>query len=143
MGTLGKILSAPFGDLFKNVTEVIDNLNTSGEEKLEAQRKLLELERGFQVKIAEIDATNAKTAAEVIIAETKSESWAARNWRPITMLTFTYIIAHNYIFAPMFSLTVLSIPTDLWELLKIGMGGYVLGRTAEKIVPQVATAIKK
>jgi hypothetical protein len=103
----------------------------------------LELERGFQVKIAEIDATNAKTAAEVIIAETKSESWAARNWRPITMLTFTYIIAHNYIFAPMFSLTVLSIPTDLWELLKIGMGGYVLGRTAEKIVPQVATAIKK
>jgi hypothetical protein len=141
MNPLAKLLSSPIGDLINSVGGVIDKFVTTDAEKLEAQRKLMELERNFQVQIAQIDANNAKTASEVIIAETKSESWAARNWRPVTMLTFTYIIAHNYVFAPLFGLPALPIPPDLWKLLDIGMGGYVFGRSAEKIVPQVTDAI--
>jgi hypothetical protein len=141
MNPLGKILSAPFGDLIGGVSSIIDKFHTSDAEKMEAQRKLMELERGFTMKMAELDAQNAKTASEVIIAEAKSEGWAARNWRPITMLTFVYIIAHNFIIAPIFSLASLPIPTDLWELLKIGLGGYVFGRSAEKVA--VSLAAKK
>lgn len=57
------------------------------------------------------------------------------------MLVFTYIILHTYVLAPMFSIPAVVIPPDMWELLKIGMGGYVFGRTVEKITPDIAAAI--
>lgn len=76
--------------------------------------------------------------ASVIIAELQSGAWLAQNWRPLTMLTFVAIIANNYILYPYLSLfwseaPMLTIPSDMWGLLKIGLGGYVLGRSGEKI----------
>ena len=78
-------------------------------------------------------------AAGVITAEANSKFALAAVWRPITMLTFVAIVANNYILAPylhaMFGWSVtLDMPTELWELLKIGLGGYVLGRSGEKMV---------
>jgi len=54
------------------------------------------------------------------------------------MLTFVAIIANNYILAPylqaMFGWSVaLDIPPDMWDLLKLGLGGYMIGRSGEKI----------
>jgi len=77
---------------------------------------------------------------EVIVAEATGHSWLQRNWRPITMLVFVYIVAHNYIVAPLFSLKELPIPPDMWSLLKIGIGGYVIGRSVEKTVPLIVRA---
>jgi len=50
---------------------------------------------------------------------------------------FVFIIANNYIIYPYLSLffskaPILKIPPDMWELLKIGLGGYVVGRSVEK-----------
>lgn len=60
-----------------------------------------------------------------------------RSWRPILMLSITAILVNNYILVPYLSLfgvpaTVLEFPDELWSLLKIGVGGYVVGRSAEK-----------
>jgi len=76
--------------------------------------------------------------ADIIIAEAKSEHKITSQWRPITMLTFVAIIANNYILAPylqaMFGWSVaLDIPPDMWDLLKLGLGGYMIGRSGEKI----------
>ena len=76
--------------------------------------------------------------AEIIIAEAKSEHWLTANWRPLTMITFVVIIANNYILYPYLSLfwseaPSLEIPPDMWDLLKIGLGGYTIGRSGEKI----------
>lgn len=141
MGGLLNIFGTPLADLVKAVGGIIDNLNTSGEEKLTAQRQLVELERNFQLEMAKLDGEWAKTQAEVITSESKSESWLARNWRPILMLVFTYIIAHNYVIAPLFHVQSVPIPPDMWELIRIGMGGYIVGRTAEKIAPAVTEII--
>lgn len=78
-------------------------------------------------------------AANIVQAEAESEHWLTANWRPLTMLTFVAIIANNYILYPYLSLfwpeaPVLTIPPDMWELLKIGLGGYVIGRSAEKSI---------
>ena len=43
---LGNLLSGGAADLVKNVGGVIDNLHTSEEEKLEAERKIKELVAG-------------------------------------------------------------------------------------------------
>lgn len=141
MDLLKTLLGNPVAELVKGVGGIVDNFHTSDAEKLEAQRKLTELQLGFQAKLLENTAQVAETQASVIRAEAGSASWLARSWRPILMLTFTYIVAHNYVIGPMFSLTTLEIPTDMWELLKLGIGGYVLGRSAEKVA--VAVAKKK
>jgi len=77
--------------------------------------------------------------ADIIIAEAKSEHKITAQWRPITMLTFVAIIANNYILSPylqaIFGWSVaLDIPPDMWDLLKIGIGGYMLSRSGEKVM---------
>lgn len=74
----------------------------------------------------------------VLAEEARSEHWIVAAWRPITMLTFVAIIANNYILAPYIQLffevnVTLVLPPDLWDLLKIGLGGYVVSRGAEKV----------
>jgi hypothetical protein len=76
--------------------------------------------------------------AGTIQAEARSDSWLAANWRPILMLTFTFIVAMNYAIIPMAGwfgahATPLALPPDMWDLLKIGIGGYIVGRSGEKI----------
>ena len=79
----------------------------------------------------------------VIVAEASSKSWMAASWRPICMLTFVAIIANNYILFPYIQLfggkaMELSIPDHMWDLLKLGIGGYIAGRSGEKIVESYA-----
>jgi len=80
-----------------------------------------------------------ESAASVISAEASSDHWLVAAWRPITMLVFVFIIANNYILAPYIELFFdrdisLPLPSDLWDLLKLGLGGYVIGRSGEKMV---------
>lgn len=74
----------------------------------------------------------------VIVAEANSDSWLTANWRPLIMAMFGLIVANNYLLYPYISLfwdaaPLLELPPDLWALLKIGLGGYVVGRSAEKV----------
>jgi hypothetical protein len=83
--------------------------------------------------------TNLDTQRGAVIqAEAKSDSWMASNWRPVLMLTFTAIVAMNWLILPVVSwfgphLVPLVLPPDMWALLKIGVGGYIVGRSGEKI----------
>ena len=76
--------------------------------------------------------------ASIVKTEAAGESWLQRNWRPILMLTIVSIIFNNYVLAPYLSLftdkvTILDLPGGLWALLNVGVGGYVAGRSGEKI----------
>ncbi len=118
----GKALEMGFG--------IIDDLFTSDEEKAEAKQKLVALQQAGELKRLE-------ASMNVIVAEANSESWITRSWRPIVMLMFASIIANNYLVYPYLSLfwekaPMLEVPKDLWDLMKIGIGGYVALRGAEK-----------
>jgi len=119
-------------ELVKTVGDVIDNLHTSDEEKAEAKRALVALEQ---------DATDllVETKGKIITAEAESEHFLTSTWRPITALVFVAIIANNYIIAPytgaLFDTKIiLEIPDQMWELLKLMIGGYVASRGAEKAI---------
>uniref|UniRef100_A0A6M3KQL0 Putative structural protein n=1 Tax=viral metagenome TaxID=1070528 RepID=A0A6M3KQL0_9ZZZZ len=76
--------------------------------------------------------------SKVVVAEAQSQSVIARNWRPIMMLVFVFIIFNNYILVPyagMFHVIIpaLAIPEKMWSLLEIGIGGYIVGRSGESI----------
>tara|TARA_R110000803_G_C11987147_1_gene321485 strand:+ start:3979 stop:4371 length:393 start_codon:yes stop_codon:yes gene_type:complete len=118
--------------LIPAVASLIDKLIPDKEAALQAKVKLIELQQAGSLK--ELDA-----AQSIITAEANSEHWLVAAWRPITMLTFVAIVANNYILYPYLSLfwtnaPVLTLPPDLWDLLKIGLGGYVVGRSVEKTV---------
>lgn len=110
---------------------IIDKVVPDPTAKAEAQRKLIELQQSGELKQLEAQMS-------VVTAEASSEHWLTSTWRPITMLTFVAIIANNYIIYPYLSLfwsaaPVLEVPEQLWSLLTIGLGGYVAGRSLEKV----------
>tara|TARA_B100000949_G_C14146695_1_gene392969 strand:- start:252 stop:635 length:384 start_codon:yes stop_codon:yes gene_type:complete len=112
--------------------KIIDKIIPDPAAKAEAKRKLLEVQQSGE--LAEVEA-----AMQVVVAEAKSEHALTSQWRPITMLVFTAIVANNYIVAPylqaMFDWSVtLEMPDQLWNLLSIGIGGYVIGRSSEKAI---------
>lgn len=136
------ILSA-IGNILNPIRGIIDDVTTSEEEKLSMKAALMTIEAELSGKMLDYESALASEQAKNIRAEAGSQSWIARNWRPITMLVFVYIIAHNYIIAPIFGLVALEIVPDMWSLLKIGLGGYVVGRSAEKIVPAAFGAARQ
>ncbi len=116
---------------------VIDDVFTNDEERAVAHNKLVEIENTLKKDMLEFQANIVKYQSQVIIAEAKGESWLQRNWRPSLMAIFGIIVANNYIIAPyleaMFDWqVVLEIPEQLWGLLKLGVGGYIGGRSIEK-----------
>ena len=116
--------------LIPAITSIIDKVIPDPQAKAEAQIKLLELGQAGQLK--ELDA-----AMNVVVAEANSEHWLTSTWRPITMLSFVAIIVNNYIIYPYLSLfwadaPILDLPDQIWNLLNIGLGGYVVGRSLEK-----------
>jgi hypothetical protein len=143
MPSIADILGNPLTDIMKAAGGIIDRFIPDPQKKIDASLELARLQMDMNAKLLAADVEWAKTQEASIEAETKSESWMARNWRPMTMLVFVFIIAYNFIFAQWWSLKLLPIPQDMWQLLKIGIGGYIVGRSAEKIVPATADAIVK
>jgi hypothetical protein len=127
----------PFiGDAIKGVTDLVGQFV---EDKDEANK----LKNQIKNKLLTVEQEVIKAQSAVIVAEAKSQSFIASNWRPIMMLTFVAIIANNYILFPYITLfggtaTTLEIPPDMWGLLKIGVGGYIVGRSGEKMVKSYA-----
>ena len=120
------------GDLLNKLFGVVDKVVPDRDLALKLKNELAQLD--YSIIKSEIE-----ESAKVLVAEAQGGSWLQRNWRPVLMLIFTYIIAHNYIIAPILkmiwpSFIVLEVPPDLWQLLKIGIGGYIVGRSGEKIV---------
>ena len=80
--------------------------------------------------------------AQIVQAEAASGNWLASSWRPITMLTFVALIVARWFgwAAPNLSEAEY---LKLWDIVQLGLGGYVIGRSFEKVVPSIAEAIKK
>jgi len=105
------------------------------EKQAEIQQKLLELEG----KATDADNQVRELKTRILIAEIQGQSWMQQNWRPILMLTIVAIVANNYILVPYLTLfgmkaQVLDLPEKLWSLMTLGVGGYIVGRSGEKIV---------
>jgi len=121
----------PFiGPLLGIGEKIIDKVWPDPAKAAEAKAKLMQM-----ASQGELD--DMRIHMDAIVAEAKSEHTVTATWRPITMLVFVAIIANNYILAPYINLLFgvdvqLPIPPQMWELLKIGLGGYVVGRSVEK-----------
>jgi len=118
--------------IFKPAADLIDDLHTSQEEKLEQKAKLLEIQAMTLDKGLQYELETLRARAGIVQAEAESEHWVTATWRPITMLVMVGLAVGD-------SLGWLPNPLskEAWDLLKIGVGGYVVGRSAEKAIKTI------
>lgn len=79
--------------------------------------------------------------ADIVKTEAASTHWLAANWRPLLMLTFGALIVARW-----FGLAAPNLSEaeylKLWSIVEFGLGGYVVGRSVEKIAGPITDAIK-
>lgn len=131
---MNKLFGWLTNDIFKSVTGVIDNLFTSDEERAKAKGLIQQV---IMEKALELD----KLKADIIQTEAKG-NWLQASWRPIIMLLFGFVVVYSKFIAPAFGLPNAELEHEFWNLLQIGIGGYVVGRSLEKITKDVANNIE-
>ena len=115
--------------------KLIDKIIPDKEAADKAKLELIRLEQEGKL-------TELKAQAQIINTEAASEHWLAANWRPITMLIFVGLIVARW-----FGWAAPNLAEEeyikLWSIVELGLGGYVIGRSAEKILPKIVAAVKK
>ncbi|SDK78554.1 Holin of 3TMs, for gene-transfer release [Modicisalibacter muralis] len=128
MNLIGNILGTVAGPVFDVIDQAITDKDQAARLKAELKRRLIDQQdAGLQARM------------KVVLAEATGESWLQRNWRPLLMIVIVAIVANNYLLAPylgaMFGVGLqLALPEQLWDLMTMGVGGYIAGRSGEKIV---------
>lgn len=139
MSILGGILGRIAEPAIKIVDQFVTDKDKAAEMKLELQKAIME---NGQVELA--------AQKDVLITEMQGTN-AQRNWRPHLMYLFMFLIAFNGVVVPLVmaftgvTLPVLeaysAIPEKMWDIIMLCLGGYIGGRTLEKIVPTAVAAL--
>jgi hypothetical protein len=100
--------------------------------------KRVEAENKVRLALLENSQQLEASASQIILAEAKSEHWMAASWRPLLMMVITAIVAWNYLIGGIIEAIIgrdilIPLPDEMWTLLTVGVGGYTLGRSGEKI----------
>lgn len=131
---VGEIL----GILGKVAGGVADRIFPDPEQEL----KRIELQQALQAAVLERTSEIERAAAEFVKAEAQGQSWLQRTWRPITMLVFVGLIVARWLGWSAPNLGEAEV-LKLWDIVEIGLGGYVIGRSAEKVLPGIVGSLKK
>jgi hypothetical protein len=131
-GFLSKILGTGAKEVVDSIGTAIDKIDKS-DEKLELQLKYKELLIGIEGACIDYESRLLETKSKIVESETKGESWLQRNWRPMLMCICMFIVFNNYVLVPYFNLPVTTLDDHIWMLMDLGIGGYVAGRSLEKI----------
>ena len=128
------VLSAVAGPVVKGLFNIIDQ---TVEDKDQAAR----IKANIASQQNELIQTELKGAIDIILAEAKG-NWLQKSWRPLLRMAVMAIVVNNYILFPYLSMwtekvVVLELPGGLWTLLTTGVGGYVVGRSGEKIAQSI------
>lgn len=129
------LLPDPFSAIVGLVKDGFDKLFPNPEDRLKAQ----ELQNQITLALNDAQSKLNQAQAQIITAEAQSPSWLTANWRPMTMVAFVVLIICHF-----FGLDAKNLSEaqyiELFGLVKIGLGGYVAGRSLEKIADSVGDA---
>jgi len=121
--------------------KLIDRLWPDPAQRDQAKLKLMELQQSGALAQLAAETELSKGAADIVKTEAAG-GFLASSWRPITMLVFVGLIVARW-----FGLAAPNLAEaeylKLWDIVQLGLGGYVIGRSVEKIMPQVADLVGK
>tara|TARA_Y100000004_G_C8722487_1_gene330706 strand:+ start:135 stop:521 length:387 start_codon:yes stop_codon:yes gene_type:complete len=125
---LDKIFGGGAAELVKGVGSVIDNLHTSKEEKLEAEKKIKDMIMGYEAEMQ-------KQVTQRWKVDMQSDSWLSKNIRPLVLIFLCVsTVLLIFIDAGVISFEVKASWVDLLQLVLITViGAYFGGRSLEKV----------
>lgn len=129
---ISKILGTGAKEVVDSIGTAIDKIDKS-DEKLELQLKYKELLISIEGAYLDYEGKLLESKSKIVESESKGESWLQRNWRPMLMCICMFIVFNNYVLVPYFNLPVTTLDDHIWTLMDLGVGGYVAGRSLEKI----------
>ena len=117
-------------EIIKSLASVVNTYNLTEKEK-----EQIKLDMNI-VLLQHIDKI-AEMQRDIIISEAKG-NWLQRSWRPIIMLTFSAIV----VLGVFIEIPLLTNSSPFWDIMQLGLGGYVIGRSAEKITTTIGKQLK-
>lgn len=140
MSIFSDLFAGGIAGILKPIGDIIDNVSTSDEERLNAKIKLEQIVRDAEAK-ARADANNYEhELTDRLKADMGSDVWLAKNVRPLTLIgltLFTMFLAYTSVFGQIEAVyqPVLEQWVNLLTALDLtAFGFYFGGRGLEKIV---------
>ena len=109
-------------NVIREIGDIVNRLSVSSKEKQKIQEEIQSLVYRYKSELV-----REQSAA---VGEEARGNWLQRSWRPLVMLVFALIV----LVGTFTTLPILSDTSRFWDLLEIGLGGYVVGRSGEKIM---------
>jgi hypothetical protein len=133
---VGMIMSLVTGLMNGPINKVLDAV-------VKDQELRRKLQADLELKLTEHLGKAQELEQAIVMAEIKSEHWLTRSWRPILMLSLLgfilfvglvipfldYLMGAPVTFNPRWQ----ALPPQFWDFLSIGVGGYIGGRSLEKV----------
>ena len=128
MSIIKNLFSSGATELVKSVGGVIDNLHTSKEEKLEAEKQIKDMIMGYEANMQQQVTKRWKV-------DMASDSWLSKNIRPLVLIFLVVsTVLMIFIDAGVIAFEVKDTWVDLLQLVLITViGAYFGGRSLEKV----------
>jgi hypothetical protein len=118
-------------NVIREIGDIVNRLSVSSREKQKIQEEMQSLVYRYKSELV-----REQSAA---VGEETRGNWLQRSWRPIVMLILTLLVVLGvFTESPM-----LSDSSRFWDLLEIGVGGYVIGRSGETITGNLLARRRK
>lgn len=138
LSTLAEVMKGPLRDI---LTRFVPDADAR-----------LRLEAELSARLLDEARVRLSAQASIIGLEITQGGWLTRNWRPMLMVFIIFLLAFHGVLLPLADLALghrlefaprwADIPDRLWDLLSIGLGGYIGGRTLEKLAAHLPGAGK-
>lgn len=112
-------------NMVSEIGGIIDKLSLSASEKKQIRSTIVDTLYHYASELEKEQASLIRTEAQ--------GNWLQKSWRPIVMLVFTFIV----LLGAFIPLPLLENTSEFWNLLEIGLGGYVIGRSIEKVTGKI------
>lgn len=116
---------SPIKSVADAVSGVVERLTLPAREKKQLEVDVLRLLLEREQELIQAQAA--------LLQEEGKGNWLQRSWRPLVMLTFAAVI----LIGTFTNISILSDTSRFWDLLEIGLGGYVVGRSGEKMAEAI------
>ena len=122
-----KFLKNAAEGLVSPITDIIGQVVTDKDERNR-------LAQAIKIQIVDYLGSEMEAKKDIIVAEAQSDSWLTKSWRPITMLVFLVLLL-SYWFGLTADYVAVNdaVVQEVFALLKIGIGGYIVSRGGEKM----------
>jgi hypothetical protein len=130
--------------MFPGIVEIIGAVTGVLAKVIPDPQKRMEVEAEIQKALLASQAVIYDAMKSVMAADAASEGWLTRNARPIVVMWCLGMITWVVV-SPMFGLqsatisAIRAVLTDLWNLVMVGIGGYILAKS----VTDAVKAVKK